>query len=142
MIPAQAVVSGRSHLESLQREHMAAYLTHHLEVSGGKGELFADDAVREKQRATTTGTTFAWMPSAAGTKVPWTRRAMPRKKQIQAASFLLCTLPFRLVFRTRKALAEAVPAGLATGPASPILSETRYPKKIGTLATCRRSLYT
>jgi type II secretory pathway predicted ATPase ExeA len=24
---------------------MAAYLTHHLEISGGKGDLFADDAV-------------------------------------------------------------------------------------------------
>ena len=43
--PFASRVVGRSHLESLQREHMAAYLTHHLEISGGKGDLFADDAV-------------------------------------------------------------------------------------------------
>jgi len=43
--PFASRVVGRSHLESLQREHMEAYLVHHLAVAGGKGELFADDAV-------------------------------------------------------------------------------------------------
>lgn len=43
--PFASRVVGRSHLESLQREHMEAYLVHHLTVAGGKGEIFADDAV-------------------------------------------------------------------------------------------------
>lgn len=43
--PFASRIVGRSHMEALQREHMAAYLAHHLSIAGGKPELFADDAV-------------------------------------------------------------------------------------------------
>lgn len=42
--PFASRVVGRSHMEALQRDHMAAYLSHHLSIVGGK-DLFADDAV-------------------------------------------------------------------------------------------------
>lgn len=43
--PFASRVVGRSHMEALQRDHMAAYLSHHLSIVGGTKELFADDAV-------------------------------------------------------------------------------------------------
>ena len=32
-------------MEALQRDHMAAYLTHHLTIAGNSKDLFSDDAV-------------------------------------------------------------------------------------------------
>jgi type II secretory pathway predicted ATPase ExeA len=43
--PFASRVVGRSHLESLQRDHMAAYVAHHLAIAGGKPEIFSDDAI-------------------------------------------------------------------------------------------------
>jgi general secretion pathway protein A len=43
--PFASRIVGRSHMEALQREHMAAYLSHHLSISGGKPELFSPDAI-------------------------------------------------------------------------------------------------
>lgn len=43
--PFASRVIGRSHMEALQRDHMAAYLAHHLSIVGGTTELFGDDAV-------------------------------------------------------------------------------------------------
>jgi len=43
--PFSSRIVGRTHLEALQRDHMAAYLTHHLRVAGGKEELFSEEAV-------------------------------------------------------------------------------------------------
>jgi general secretion pathway protein A len=43
--PFASRVVGRSHMEALQRDHMAAYLSHHLSIVGGSKDLFGDDAV-------------------------------------------------------------------------------------------------
>jgi general secretion pathway protein A len=43
--PFASRVVGRSHMEALQRDHMATYLAHHISVVGGGKNLFADDAV-------------------------------------------------------------------------------------------------
>jgi len=43
--PFASRVVGRSHMEALQRDHMAAYLCHHLAIVGGAKELFGEDAV-------------------------------------------------------------------------------------------------
>jgi type II secretory pathway predicted ATPase ExeA len=43
--PFASRVVGRSHMEALQRDHMANYLTHHLSIVGGSGDIFAPDAV-------------------------------------------------------------------------------------------------
>jgi type II secretory pathway predicted ATPase ExeA len=43
--PFASRIVGRSHMEALQRDHMAAYLAHHLSIVGGSPNLFADDAV-------------------------------------------------------------------------------------------------
>jgi len=43
--PFASHIIGRSHMEALQREHMASYLSHHLSSAGGKLELFSFDAV-------------------------------------------------------------------------------------------------
>jgi len=43
--PFSSRIVGRTHLEALQRDHMAAYLAHHLKIAGGKEELFSDEAV-------------------------------------------------------------------------------------------------
>ena len=37
--PFSSRIVGRTHLEALQRDHMAAYLAHHLKIAGGKEEL-------------------------------------------------------------------------------------------------------
>lgn len=43
--PFSSRIIGRTHLEALQREHMAAYLAHHLKIVGGSEDLFAEEAV-------------------------------------------------------------------------------------------------
>jgi type II secretory pathway predicted ATPase ExeA len=43
--PFASRVVGRSHMEALQREHMADYLAHHLAVAGATKPLFSADAV-------------------------------------------------------------------------------------------------
>jgi type II secretory pathway predicted ATPase ExeA len=43
--PFTSRMVGRSHMEALQRDHMAAYLTHHLSIAGRSKDIFADDAV-------------------------------------------------------------------------------------------------
>jgi Type II secretory pathway, component ExeA (predicted ATPase) len=43
--PFASRVVGRSHMEALQRDHMADYLAHHVAVAGGTSPLFAADAV-------------------------------------------------------------------------------------------------
>jgi type II secretory pathway predicted ATPase ExeA len=43
--PFASRVVGRSHLASLQRDHIAADVAHHLDISGGKAELFSYDAI-------------------------------------------------------------------------------------------------
>ena len=43
--PFASRVVGRSHMEALQRDHMAGYLKHHLSIVGGSTELFGEDAV-------------------------------------------------------------------------------------------------
>lgn len=43
--PFASRVVGRSHMEALQRDHMASYLTHHLQIVGCSKSIFSDDAV-------------------------------------------------------------------------------------------------
>ena len=43
--PFASRVVGRSHMGALQRDHMAAYLAHHIAIVGGSPEVFAEDAV-------------------------------------------------------------------------------------------------
>jgi len=43
--PFASRVVGRSHMEALQRDHMAAYVAHHIAIVGGSPEVFAEDAV-------------------------------------------------------------------------------------------------
>lgn len=43
--PFSSRIVGRTHLEALQRDHMAAYLAHHLQIAGGKPELFSEEAI-------------------------------------------------------------------------------------------------
>jgi len=43
--PFASRVVGRTHMEALQREHMAAYLVHHIRIAGGHDDLFADEAI-------------------------------------------------------------------------------------------------
>lgn len=43
--PFASRVIGRTLLEGLRRDQMADYLTHHLEIVGGKPDLLSDDAV-------------------------------------------------------------------------------------------------
>ena len=43
--PFASRVVGRTCLEGLSRDQMAAYLAHHLAIVGGKPELLSDDAV-------------------------------------------------------------------------------------------------
>jgi len=43
--PFASRIVGRSHMESLQREHMAGYLVHHLQIAGCTKKLFAEDAI-------------------------------------------------------------------------------------------------
>jgi general secretion pathway protein A len=43
--PLASRVLGKTHLEALNREQMAAYLAHHLTLAGAKHELFADEAI-------------------------------------------------------------------------------------------------
>jgi general secretion pathway protein A len=43
--PFASRIVGRTHMESLQKEHMKAYLDHHLTVAGSSQSLFTDDAV-------------------------------------------------------------------------------------------------
>jgi general secretion pathway protein A len=43
--PFASRIVGRSHMEALQRDHMAAYLAHHLTIVNGSRDLFSDDAV-------------------------------------------------------------------------------------------------
>jgi len=43
--PFASRIVGRTHMEALQRDHMAAYLTHHLKIAGGSEELFSEEAV-------------------------------------------------------------------------------------------------
>ena len=43
--PFASRIVGRSHMEALQREHMADYLAHHLSIAGGTKPLFSADAV-------------------------------------------------------------------------------------------------
>jgi general secretion pathway protein A len=43
--PFASRVVGRSHMEALQRDHMADYLAHHVSIAGGTQPLFAADAV-------------------------------------------------------------------------------------------------
>lgn len=44
--PFASRIVGRTHMDSLQKEHMKAYLEHHLTVAGSNNQnLFADDAV-------------------------------------------------------------------------------------------------
>jgi len=43
--PFASRIVGRSHMEALQKDHMASYLAHHLLIAGGKPDLFSDDAV-------------------------------------------------------------------------------------------------
>jgi general secretion pathway protein A len=43
--PFASRIVGRTHLEALQRDHMVAYLAHHLKIAGGSEELFAEEAV-------------------------------------------------------------------------------------------------
>jgi len=43
--PFASRVVGRSHMEALQRDHMVAYLAHHIAIVGGSPDLFAQDAV-------------------------------------------------------------------------------------------------
>jgi type II secretory pathway predicted ATPase ExeA len=43
--PFASRVVGRTHMEALQREHMAAYLAHHIKISGGRDDLFAEEAI-------------------------------------------------------------------------------------------------
>jgi general secretion pathway protein A len=43
--PFASRVVGRSHMEALQRDHMAAYIAHHLSIAGGSEKMFSDEAV-------------------------------------------------------------------------------------------------
>lgn len=43
--PFSSRIVGRTHMEALQRDHMAAYLAHHLKIAGGKEELFSEEAI-------------------------------------------------------------------------------------------------
>ena len=43
--PFASRIVGRSHMEALQRDHMADYLAHHLSIAGGTKPLFGADAV-------------------------------------------------------------------------------------------------
>lgn len=43
--PFASRIVGRSHMEALQRDHMADYLAHHLAIAGGTKPLFGADAV-------------------------------------------------------------------------------------------------
>jgi type II secretory pathway predicted ATPase ExeA len=43
--PFASRVVGRSHMEALQRDHMADYLAHHVSIAGGTAPLFGADAV-------------------------------------------------------------------------------------------------
>jgi type II secretory pathway predicted ATPase ExeA len=43
--PFSSRIVGRTHLEALQRDHMAAYLIHHLKIAGGKEELLSEEAI-------------------------------------------------------------------------------------------------
>ena len=43
--PFASRVVGRSHMESLQRDHMADYLAHHVSIAGGTKPLFSPDAI-------------------------------------------------------------------------------------------------
>jgi type II secretory pathway predicted ATPase ExeA len=43
--PFASRIVGRSHMEALQRDHMADYLAHHIFISGGTAPLFGADAV-------------------------------------------------------------------------------------------------
>lgn len=43
--PFASRIVGRSHLEALQRDHMADYLAHHLAIAGATKPLFSSDAV-------------------------------------------------------------------------------------------------
>ncbi len=43
--PFASRIVGRSHMESLQRDHMAQYISHHPVIAGGSDTLFSDEAV-------------------------------------------------------------------------------------------------
>jgi type II secretory pathway predicted ATPase ExeA len=43
--PFASRIVGRSHMEALQRDHMADYLAHHVSIAGGTAPLFGADAV-------------------------------------------------------------------------------------------------
>ena len=43
--PFASRVVGRTHMEALQRDHMAAYLLHHINIAGGRDDLFAGEAI-------------------------------------------------------------------------------------------------
>jgi type II secretory pathway predicted ATPase ExeA len=43
--PFASRIIGRSHMEALQRDDLAAYLNHHISIAGGTKPLFAEDAV-------------------------------------------------------------------------------------------------
>ena len=43
--PFASRIVGRSHMEALQRDHMADYLAHHVAIAGGTKPLFGSDAV-------------------------------------------------------------------------------------------------
>ena len=43
--PFASRIVGRSHMEALQREHMADYLAHHVSIAGATKPLFSADAV-------------------------------------------------------------------------------------------------
>jgi general secretion pathway protein A len=43
--PFASRIVGRTHMEALQREHMAAYLQHHLKIVGGGQDLLTEEAI-------------------------------------------------------------------------------------------------
>lgn len=43
--PFASRIVGRSHMEALQREHMEAYLAHHVSIAGATESIFSGDAI-------------------------------------------------------------------------------------------------
>jgi general secretion pathway protein A len=43
--PFASRIVGRTHMEALQRDHMAAYLQHHLKIVGGGQDLLTEEAI-------------------------------------------------------------------------------------------------
>ena len=107
MISAQAVVSGRSHLESLQREHMAAYLPHSWRYAGRcAGALSHRDRRTRSYRDDRSIVSASKRRRSCAGGAPYLSKESARQESMRKSVRLMC---------------EATPRGARPGPtAEPI----------------------